>query len=311
MDLAIVVVSYNTKQLTQDCLTSVYEALAAEGLAAQVWVVDNASADGSAEMVRRIFPQTRLIASDENLGFAKGTNLGLAAAERWPDPPRHVLLLNPDTLVKPKALSRLVAFLDAHPEAGAAGAQLFYGDGTFQHGAFSFPTLWMTLFDFWTINHRLINSRLNGRYPRRLYQAGIPFEIDHPLGAALIIRATALAQVGPLDEGYFMYCEEIDWCLRAKRAGWRVYCVPEAHIVHLAGQSTSQFRDRMFVALWRSRFRLFELHYSRAYQAGVRLILRPGLAKRARLVHRQLAAGTIDPESAERQLAAYRTVREM
>ena len=311
MDLGIVVVSYNTRQLTADCLRSVYEALEAERLAAQVCVVDNASGDGSAEMIGEVFPQAHLIASAENLGFARGTNLGIDAMLRSPDSPRHVLLLNPDTLVRPDALTEMVLFLDTHPQVGAAGARLSYGDGSFQHSAFHFPTLLMTFFDFWAINHRLINSRLNGRYPQHLYEAGEPFPIDHPLGAALMIRRETLAQVGPLDEGFFMYCEEIDWCIRAKRAGWNVYCIPQAHIIHLGGQSTGQFRDRMFVALWRSRFRLFEKHYSRAYTAAVRLILKAGLARRARQVRLALAAGAIDQEAADKQLYAYRTVLEL
>ncbi len=311
MDLGIVVVSYNTRQLTADCLRSVYQALDDERLTAQVWVIDNTSSDGSAAMIGESFPQAHLIASSENLGFARGTNLGIDAMLRSPDPPRHVLLLNPDTLVRHDALTQMVSFLDTHPQAGAAGARLTYGDGSFQHGAFYFPTLLMTFFDFWTIHHRLINSRLNGRYPQHLYEAGEPFPIDHPLGAALMIRREALAQIGPLDEGYFMYCEEIDWCIRARKAGWAVYCVPQAHIVHLGGQSTGQFRERMFIALWRSRFRLFEKHYSRGYTAAVRLILKAGIMRRARQVTRALAEGAIDQEAAEKQLSAYRTVLEL
>ncbi len=311
MDLGIVTVSYNTCQLTLDCLASVYAALAQEGLSAQVCVVDNASGDDSAAQIAARYPQATLIRSQENLGFAGGTNLGLARLLALDPAPRHILLLNPDTLVQPQALTRMVALLDARPEVGAVGAQLAYGDGSFQHGAFSFPTLWMALFDFWTINHRLINSRLNGRYPRRLYEAGEPFPIDHPLGAALMARREALQQVGLLDEGYFMYCEEIDWCLRAKRLGWGIYCVPQARIIHLEGQSTRQFRDRMFIALWRSRFRLFTKHYSAAYRAGVRLIVRAGLARQSCLVRRALANGELEPEAARRQLDAYRTVREM
>lgn len=311
MDLGIVVVSYNTRQLAHNCLASVFDALQHERLSAQVWVVDNASSDGSAEMVLRDHPQVSLIASPENIGFAGGTNLGLAAIERVPDTPRHVLLLNPDTLVRPNALTEMVSFLDAEPAAGAVGAQLFYGDGSFQHGAFRFPTLWMAFFDFWTINHRLTNSRLNGRYPRQQYDAGRPFPIDHPLGAALMIRHETLTRVGPLDEGYFMYCEEIDWCIRAKRAGWGIYCVPSAQIVHLAGQSTSQFREQMFVALWRSRLRLFEKHYGRAYNAAVRLILRAGIAKRVRQVRRALAEHTLETGVAQKQLDAYHSVLKM
>jgi N-acetylglucosaminyl-diphospho-decaprenol L-rhamnosyltransferase len=311
LDLAIVVVSYNTCSLTRGCLQSVYRALEDEQLSARVWVVDNASADGSVDMIREEFQQVTLTALAENLGFARGTNLALSSIDAEGDPPRHVLLLNPDTLVRPGALSQMLGLLDTEPTVGAVGAQLEYGDGSFQHGAFRFPTLWMTFFDFWTINHRLINSRLNGRYPRRLYDAGVPFAIDHPLGAAMMIRWEALRQVGLLDEGYYMYCEEIDWCIRARRAGWDVYCAPQARIVHLAGQSTSQFREQMFVALWRSRYRLFQKYYGRAHNLAVRLIVRAGLEKRARQTRIALSEQRLEPDAAERQLAAYRAVLEM
>ncbi len=311
MDLGIVVVSYNTRRLTADCLDSVYRALAAFPLDAHVWVVDNASTDGSAQMIRERFPQATLVASEENLGFARGTNLGLERMAAEADAPRYALLLNPDTLVAEDALSLMVTFLDEHPEAGVAGAQLQYGDGSFQHGAFHFPTLWMAFFDFWMIHHRLLDSRLNGRYPRRLYAAGEPFPIDHPLGAALMIRWETVRQVGMLDPEFFMYCEEIDWCIRVKKAGWRIYCVPQARITHLAGQSTQQFREAMFVALWRSRYRLFAKHYGPLYRRLVRLIVRAGLQRRVREAQWAIQQGSLDSEEGARRIAAYRQVMEL
>jgi len=311
MDLGIVVVSYNTRSLMADCLESVYRSLEAWGRDAHVWVVDNASSDGSAEMVRERFPQATLIASPDNLGFARANNLAMAEMAGLDTPPRHILLLNPDTLVDPEAIPAMVSFLDENPRVGIVGAQLCYGDGSFQHGAFRFPTLWMVFFDFWTINHRLINSWLNGRYPRRWYEAGGPFPIDHPLGAALMIRWETLQEVGPLDTDYFMYCEEIDWCMRIKSAGWEIYSVPQAMVTHFAGQSTRQFREEMFVALWRSRYRLYEKHYSPLYQRAARLIVRLGLARKVRRIKRALRQGEIDQDVAQRQLDAYQHVMEM
>lgn len=311
MDLAIVVVSYNTRQLTDECLGAIYDTLQGSGLDFGVWLIDNASADGSAQMVRERYPQARLIASDENYGFARGTNIGLEQLAAQAHPPRYVLLLNPDTRPLSNALSAMVAFLDEHPHVGAAGAHLLYADGRFQHGAFHFPTLPMILMDFWPLHHRLLDSRLNGRYPRRRYEAGAPFPIDHPLGAALMIRWETLRQVGLLDEGFFMYCEEIDWCLRAKRAGWPIYCVPRAKIIHHAGQSTQQFRDRMFVALWRSRYRLFAKHYGVIYGAAARMIVRAALRRDTERARRAAQRGQIGPDEAERRIAAYRQVMEM
>jgi len=171
----------------------------------------------------------------------------------------------------------MVRFLDATPQAGVVGARLVHGDGSFQHSAFAFPGLLQILFDLFPLHPRLLESRLNGRYPRHLYQAGRPFAVDHPLGAALMIRAQTLAQVGGFDERFFMYCEEVDLCRRVKKAGWGIYCLPQAEIVHLLAQSTRQFRDRMFVALWRSRFLMFDKHESAAWRWAARRLVRLGL----------------------------------
>lgn len=329
MDLAIVTVSYNTRDLLADCLKAALRGLQRSGLEGEVWVVDNASSDGSADMVRRSFPDVRLVAAGENLGFAAGNNLALrslgfsvdasgepqsasalsggdVAADR--KGPRHVLFLNPDTRVLGDALGNLVRFLDTSPAVGAAGARLVHGDGSFQHSAFGFPGLAQILFDLFPLHHRLLDSRLNGRYPRRWYEAGQPFQVDHPLGAALMIRGETLAQVGSFDERFFMYCEEIDLCRRVWTAGWEIYCVPEAEIVHLVAQSTGQVRNRMFVALWRSRFLMFDKHESVAFRWAARRLVRLGLwaeGWRARRAHRR---GEIEAAQLRGRLDAYQEV---
>jgi GT2 family glycosyltransferase len=309
MDLATIIVSYNTKELLANCLEAASSGLERSGLDSEVWVVDNASGDGSARMVQQRFPQVRLIAHDENVGFAAGNNLALQAMGFGSKAiPRYVLFLNPDTRVLDDALDTMVRFLDSTPRAGAAGAQLLYGDGGFQHSAFSFPGLAQIFFDFFPIQHRLLNSRLNGRYPRRLYAAGQPFAVDHPLGAALLVRGEVLTQVGGFDEQFFMYCEEIDLCQRIWKAGWEIYCVPRAEIIHLVGQSTGQFRDRMFVALWRSRFQLFDKHRSPGFCWTARRLVRLGLraeARRARRAHRR---GETTVGELKGRLAAYQEV---
>ena len=309
MDLSVITVSYNTRELLADCLESALAGLARSRLEGQVCVVDNASADGSAEMVRQRFPDVSLIAHDQNLGFAAGNNLALLAMGFGGEAsPRHVLFLNPDTRVVDDALGALVRFLDGTETAGAAGARLVHGDGSFQHSAFAFPGLAQIIFDFFPLHHRLLDSRLNGRYPRELYEAGRPFAVDHPLGAALMVRGETLAQVGSFDERYFMYCEEIDLCRRIRNAGWDISCVPAAEIVHLVGQSTQQFRDTMFVALWRSRFLMFETHEGAAFLWSARRLVRLGLqaeARRARAAHRR---GEIDAVQLEQRLAAFREV---
>jgi N-acetylglucosaminyl-diphospho-decaprenol L-rhamnosyltransferase len=331
-DLSIVIVSFNTRQLLKECLDSVYASLAESTLTSEVIVVDNASRDGSAAMVRKHFPQVRLIANEDNRGFAAANNqalrtLGYGTGDRKypsssnlqyptsnihsPPPPEYVMLLNPDTIVGGSALDTLVRFMDENPPAGACGARLLHSDGGFQHSAFAFPTLFQVFLDFFPINYRLTDSPLNGRYPRRLYQAGKPFPIDHPLGAALMVRREVTEQVGLFDERFFIYCEEIDWCLRIKAAGWGIWCVPEAEIVHHVAQSTGQFRDEMFVALWRSRYQLFEKHYSRLFQWAARRIVRLGLWAQARRSRAAAQRGEITESELTSRLRAYRQVREM
>jgi GT2 family glycosyltransferase len=309
MDLAVITVSYNTRELLADCLESTLAGFARSGLEGKAWVVDNASADGSAEMVHHRYPEVSLIAHHENLGFAAGNNLALQAMGFGGEAsPRHILFLNPDTRVVGDALGALVRFMDGTGTAGAAGARLVHGDGSFQHSAFAFPGLAQILFDFFPLHHRLLDSRLNGRYPRELYEAGRPFAVDHPLGAALMVRGETLAQVGSFDERYFMYCEEIDLCRRIRNAGREIFCVPAAEIVHLVGQSTRQFRDTMFVALWRSRFLMFETHKSAAFRWAARWLVRLGLqaeTRRAKVAHRR---GEIDARQLEQMLAAFREV---
>ena len=312
MDLAIIIVSYNTRDLLTACLESVFAGLERSRLVGEVWVVDNASADGSAEMVQERFPAVRLVARQENLGFAGGNNHALRAMGFGPDThPQHVLFLNPDTRVVGDALGALVRFLNATPPIGVAGARLVHGDGSFQHSAFAFPGLMQVFFDFFPLHPLLLESRFNGRYPRSRYEAGQPFAVDHPLGAALMVRGNTLAQVGGFDERFFMYCEEVDLCWGIKAAGWQVYCVPEAEIVHLVGQSTRQFRNRMFVALWRSRFLMFRKHRGTLFCWLARLLVHLGLWAEARRAKAAFDGGKISAIELQGRLAAFREVAEL
>ena len=310
--LGVVVVSYNVRDLLARCLASIEAELErTPEVEGQIWVVDNASADGSAAMVQAQFPQVNLIASPDNLGFARANNralraMGLPDGHNAPD---AVLLLNPDAELLPGALSALLRCLEAHPHAAVAGAQLQYGDGRFQHSAFQFPSLAQVFLDFFPLNWRLTESRINGRYPRTRYQAGEPFPVDFVLGAAMLVRAAAIRQVGLLDEGYFMYVEEMDWCWRFHRAGWTVYCAPAAQVLHHEGQSARLFRDRMYVALWRSRLRFFERYYPTPWRIAARALVRLGLWAEARRARQAAARGEITADERDRRLQAYREVK--
>ena len=325
--LSIIVVSYNVRDLLRACLRATYASLAlSPELDAMVWVVDNASADGSAAMVAAEFPQTRLVASQENLGFAGGNNLALRAVgfgdvERGagseeralPKPrPDFVLLLNPDAEPVEDAIGQMARFLLARPEVGGAGAQLRYPDGRFQHGAFRFPGLFQLWFDLFPPRpRRLLDSRLNGRYPRAVYERGRPFPIDFALGAALMVRGAAIAAAGLLDEGYFMYAEEVDWCWRIRRAGWPFHCVPSAVVIHHGGASTRQFRSQSFINLWRSRRRLYDRFYGPVRRWLAERMVRLGMRAETRRARAAAAGGVITAvELAERE-TAVQTVDQM
>lgn len=303
MDLSVLIVSYNTRELLRGCLTSVISTLNLKS-DCELLVVDNASADGSAAMVQRAFPQVRLLANERNRGFAAGSNQAMQSSSG-----RYVMLLNPDTVVRAGALGSMMELLDDDAEIGVVGPKLVYLDGGFQHSAFAFPTLPMIFLDFFPLNHRLVDSRLNGRYPRALYDAGEPFQVDHPLGAGLMVRRRVVEEVGLLDESFFMYCEEIDWCMRIKDAGWQICCCPEAEIVHYEGQSTAQFRDKMFVELHRSRYRLYERHYSGSFRRAARWLVLLGLTHRSLLARWAAWRGRLDQEALQDRLGAYRQVR--
>ncbi|MFN8482676.1 MAG: glycosyltransferase [Anaerolineae bacterium] len=331
--LAIVIVSYNTRALLAACLDSLaadpslgLQSGAADAVATRVVVVDNLSADGSAALVRERYPWVDLIESPANLGFAGGNNLALRAlgcaplgdeaprsAEAWARTtparapasphaaPDFVLLLNPDTTVSPGAIATLLAFLQRTPDAGAAGPRLMYPDGRLQPSAFLFPGAAQTLLDLFPPPGRLsriMETRLNGRYPSARYLGSAAFSVETLLGACILIRGAAIRRVGLLDEGFFMYAEELDWCRRLTGNGWNLYCVPSAQVVHHEAQSTRQFRQRMFVELWRSRLRLFDKHHSAPYQAALRWLVRVGATVNAW-------------RSSGEQRAAYREVAQL
>jgi N-acetylglucosaminyl-diphospho-decaprenol L-rhamnosyltransferase len=291
LGLAVVIVSWNVRDLLTDCLRSLCADLTTSGLQADIWVVDNGSTDGTPGMVVEAFPQVHLIASPENLGFAAGNNVALREISNLQSPiSKYIWLLNPDTEVQPGATAALLAALEADPRAGVAGAKLLYADGSLQQSAFRFPGLVQLAFEFFPLPPRLYDTSLNGRYPRRRYEAQAPFLVDHPLGATMMVRAEAVAQVGLMDEGYRMYCEEIDWCWRMRQAGWRALCVPAARVIHHAGRSTGQVPIPSFVNLWTSRARLYARHHGPLTRRLAQALVRAGVRRRMRGASPDMAA---------------------
>ena len=293
--LGVVIVSWNVRDLLARCLSSLFAELDRSQIAARVVVVDNASHDGSPDVIRAHFPRVELIACEENLGFAKGNNVGLrqlglphppdASPDNTTDAARRggeILLLNPDTEIQPGAIAALLNVMRARPDAAIVTSRLSYGDGSFQHSAFHFPGLGQLSIDLFPTPGRFYESRFNGRYPRQRYERGRPFEIDTPLGAVMLLRREAIQRVGLFDEEFALYCEEIDWAARFKEAGWKNLCAPAAHIVHYEGRSTSQVRVQSFVKLWTSRYRLHTKHPQFAPLPLARRIVVSGMKRKSR-----------------------------
>ena len=280
MQLAVVIVTWNVRDLALQALRTLYDDLA--GFDAQVYVVDSASSDGTAEAIMAEFPQADVYASPENLGFGKGNNHAIKRIMALDNPPDAIYLLNPDTITHPGATSALYDALMVDDKLGLVGARLSYEDGSFQHGAFAFPGLRQLWVEFFPTPGRFIEGEFNGRYPRGLYDAGVPFPVDFTLGATMMLKHQVIAETSGFDEDFFMYCEEIDWAWRIHNAGWDVQCVPAAHITHLSGQSTGQVKPQSIINLWESRLHLFKKHYPAWKLALAKRMVMMGMKRKIR-----------------------------
>jgi GT2 family glycosyltransferase len=257
-DLSIVVVTWNTRELVLDCLTSIESELGgADGspdLVAETCVVDNGSSDGTAEAIRRRFPWVRLLVLPRNVGFAAGCNAGLRALRG-----RYALLLNSDAQLVRGVLRRCVDFLDANPDVGVVGPQLLNPDGSKQNSIHNFPMLATEL-----VPKGFFQFCFRRRFPSRRWAGEAPIDVEAVAGAALFLRAALLREVGALPEDYFFFLEETDWCLRVRAAGWRVVHFPSAFVVHLSGASSKRRSPALTrIEYHRSLYRFFRKYRGR------------------------------------------------
>lgn len=231
-DVSIIIVSFNTRDLLARCLQSIEQQESKPSI--ETFVVDNASHDGSPDLVAEKFPTVNLIRSDTNAGFAAANNLALTKTAG-----RYVMLLNSDTRLGRGAVAELVAFMEDRPRAGYCGPKLLNDDGTHQPSARRFPTVLSTAYSMTGLDRRHVDSRhtldLHGSHGER-----DAFGTDWLTGACLFVRSDVVRQVGLMDDGFFLYFEETDWCQKMAAAGWEGWYVPSAEVVHLGGQSVSR-----------------------------------------------------------------------
>jgi GT2 family glycosyltransferase len=262
VDLSIIIVNWNTRLFLEDCLQSILGA--AMQATYEVWVVDNASEDGSVDMLKETFPWVHTIANQTNLGFAQANNQAIQQSHG-----DYVLLLNPDTIVKPHSLDLLWQFLVQHPGTGGAGPRLLNPDGSLQLSVYTEPSL---LREFWWLFH-LDRIWLYAKYPVESWKLDQSYPVDIVMGACLLLRRKVFDTVGLLDEEYFIYSEEVDLCYRIKKAGWDLYWVPEAQVIHFGGQSTSQASEEMFLRLYQGKVIFFRKHTTKLKVGFYKLVL--------------------------------------
>ena len=259
--LSVVTVSWNTRDLLRECLESLKQELDnLPQVKSEVFLIDNDSHDGSAQMVASEHPWVHLIVNKENLGFAKANNQAFKLAKG-----EYVLLLNPDTKVLPGAIGTLIEFLQSKGEAGIVAPMLLNTDMSVQRSCRKFPTFTNMLYELIGLSKVFKPGTAAGakfrEYKMLDWEHDDEREVDQPEGACLLLRQSVIDQVGVLDEGFFMLFEEVDWCYRIKKAGWQIWFTPRAKIIHHYGQSIKQVKAKMILSSHKGLFRFWHKHY--------------------------------------------------
>ena len=278
MDLSVVIVSYNTRELLLQTLRSVYQA--SHSCSFEVFVVDNASSDGSAEETAGLFPDVRVIRNAENRGFAHANNQAIEAATG-----RYVLLLNSDTVVLDDTFDMMIEFLDAHPQVGAAGCKVIKPDGTLDLACRrSFPTPMNSLYQALKLDKLRPKSPRFASYNLTYLDENDIYPVDCLVGAFMMVRRAAIERVGMLDDRFFMYGEDIDWCYRIKQAGWEIWYYPKTTIIHYKGASSRKQKVRMILEFHRAMYLYYAKHHAEHTFFVINGLIYLGIAVRCLMV---------------------------
>ena len=279
LDLSIVIVSYNVRGLLKECLESIYRTT--KYIQFEVYVVDNNSSDGTIQMIEREFPQVKLIANKDNIGFAKANNLAFQKSRG-----KYILMLNPDTVILQNSLYKIVNYFEQQPNIGAIGCKMLNSDRTLQPSCYNFPTL-LEIFGMYFIGSRIFSGLKKFDYDKVQ-------EVDFVRGAFLALNKQCLEEIGLLDEKLFMFGEETDLCYRMKQRGWKVIYIPDTVIIHHRGKSTEQISDNMYSQRIRSIIYYFQKNRGKIstfllraiifFGVGLRLLLRGVLEIRNRIL---------------------------
>lgn len=259
-EIAIVIVNFRARDLLRACLRSV---TASQGSAPDVYVVDNASGEGSVEMLAAEFPAVHVSALSKNVGYGPANNIGIRQALAAPVAPRYILILNPDTELPADALSQAAGFLDRTPDAGAVGPKLIRPDGTLDKACRrGFPTPAVALYHFLYLDRLFPKSPRFGRYNVTYLDPDVPAEVDSLVGAFMMVRRQALEQAGLFDEAFFMYGEDLDLCYRIRQSGWRIWYQPATAVLHHKGASSSQNSAKANFEFYRAMLLFHRKHFA-------------------------------------------------
>jgi GT2 family glycosyltransferase len=238
VNLSVIIVSFNTRDLLRSCIKSVYQTV--RNVDFEILVADNGSNDGSPEMIEAEFKYVKLVRNEENVGFAKANNQAMRVANG-----RYVLLLNSDTILRDEAIEKLVMFMDKHPEAAAVGPKILNYDGTLQNKGNLFPSPYLSLIRALGIN--LLSDKVKEKlFPRFHWNADECRQVDWLSGCCMLVSKNILQDIGFMSEDFFLYCEEVEWCYRARRKKYQVWYIPHAEVIHLNRSSSCENRDEIF-----------------------------------------------------------------
>lgn len=276
-DLTVVIVNWNTRDLLRACLHSIYKGTS--GLKLEVIVVDNCSSDDSVEIVRRKFSYVNVVANQRNLGFAAANNIAIKAARS-----KYILLLNPDTVVLNGALEVLLSFLQDNPWAGAVGPRVLQPDGRLQKSCRrSIPTPAVAFWKLFGLNRLFPKSRRFARYNLTYLDPDLTAEVGAISGSCMAIRKAVIEQVGLLDDRFFMYGEDLDLCYRLGKAGWSIFYLPQAEIIHFGGQGSRQRKMKSVYHFYQAMWFFHKKHFAGNYPFCVNVIILAGIILRGTL----------------------------
>lgn len=266
IDVSIIILSWNTRQMLGQCIESIYKSI--NNITYEIIVVDNASSDGSTEFIEKKFPQVRLIKNKENLGFAKANNIGIRVSIC-----RYVSLINSDVIVQDGCIEKLVEFMDKNPSAGLAGPRILNPNGSLQVSCRHFPSLWNNLCQVLGFNKLFPKSVFFSEPFMKYWSHDETRKIDALSGCFWMVRREALDEVGLLDEDFFFYGEDIDWCRRFHNAGWNVVFYPGAEAIHYHGASSSNAPVRFYIEMQKADLQYWRKHHGRLSQSAYWMII--------------------------------------